>query len=172
MNSRIRYEGNSVWYPTPWDVNVTLNTTVFGYIRKGGWEVVLGSNVAFYYGRPFRGIISHWRSPFYGEEFVLDSTHALRMPPYARVDVFWRSPISSFKGRWWVMYMEDMGVRYLVIEGRRWGPYRDVSAPVFSDNASTWAFYCQKDDGFYVVVNGEGLRALRERVDGILFPRR
>jgi len=93
MNSRIRYEGNSVWYPTPWDVNVTLNTTVFGYIRKGGWEVVLGSNVAFYYGRPFRGIISHWRSPFYGEEFVLDSTHALRMPPYARVDVFWRSPI-------------------------------------------------------------------------------
>ncbi len=53
------------------------------------------------------------------------------------------------------MYMEDMGVRYLVIEGRRWGPYRDVAAPVFSDDASVWAFSCKKDDGFYVVVNGE-----------------
>ena len=93
MNSRIRYEGDTAWYPTPWDVNATLNTTVFGYIRKGEWEVVVGSNVAFYYGRPFRGIISHWRDPFRGEQFILDSTHALRMPPYARVDVFWRSPI-------------------------------------------------------------------------------
>ncbi|NPA80240.1 MAG: TonB-dependent receptor [Thermotogae bacterium] len=93
MNSRILYEGDTVWYPTPWDVNITLNTSLFGYIRRNDWEVVLGGNVAFYYGRPFRGIVSHWRDPFRGEQFIIDSTHSLRLPPFARVDVFWRAPI-------------------------------------------------------------------------------
>jgi len=93
MNSRIRYEGDSVWYPTPWDVNVVSNLTLMGYIRRGEWEVTLGGTVAFYYGRPFRGIVSHWRDPFRGEQFIVDSTHSLRLPPYARVDIFWRSPL-------------------------------------------------------------------------------
>ncbi len=93
MLSRINYEDDTLWYPTPWDVNVTLNTTVSGYLRRGDWQVVIGGNVAFYYGRPFRGIISHWRDPFRGEQFIQDTLNRLRMPPYARVDVFWRAPI-------------------------------------------------------------------------------
>ncbi len=62
--------------------------------------------------------------------------------------------VAAFKGRWWVMG-EENGRWFLVVDGRRWGPYRDVSAPVFSEDASIWAFSYRRDEGYYVVLNGE-----------------
>ncbi len=93
MLSRIKLRDTSSWMPTPWDVSHTLNTTASFHLIRGDYVVILGVSVAYLVGRPYRGYVSHYRTPFYGEVYIQDTTNRLKLPPYARIDIFSRAPI-------------------------------------------------------------------------------
>ncbi|MEO0138274.1 MAG: TonB-dependent receptor [candidate division WOR-3 bacterium] len=93
MISRIKLTDTSEFLPTPWDVNHTINGTASFHLIRDKYEVILGVSIAYLVGRPYRGYLSHYRTPFYGEVYIQDTTNRLKLPPYARIDVFSRAPI-------------------------------------------------------------------------------
>ncbi len=93
MLSRIKFPDKNSWIPTPWDITHTINATSSFHLIRDSYEVILGVSVAYLVGRPYRGYLSHYRTPFYGEVFIQDTTNRLKLPPYARIDIFSRAPI-------------------------------------------------------------------------------
>jgi TonB-dependent Receptor Plug Domain. len=93
MISRIRLSDNSEFLPTPWDVNHAINGTFSFHLMRDQYEVILGIAISYLVGRPYRGYLSHYRTPFYGEVYIQDTTNRLKLPPYSRFDLFMRAPI-------------------------------------------------------------------------------
>jgi hypothetical protein len=99
MLSRIKLSDTSEFLPTPWDVNHTVNGTFSFHLIREEYEVILGIAISYLVGRPYRGYLSHYRTPFYGEVYIQDTTNRLKLPPYSRFDVFMRAPVPIKFGR-------------------------------------------------------------------------
>ncbi len=93
MISRIKLSDTSDFMPTPWDVNHTVNGTFSFHLTRDEHEVILGISISYLVGRPYRGYLSHYRTPFYGEVYIRDTTSRLKLPPYSRFDMFMRAPL-------------------------------------------------------------------------------